>query len=113
MIRFEANRIQEISDTVFKLRTLGSTMHKERFSYNRTYSHPRIQRRIRILEDDLHISTERLELFTGGRTHIHFLVLLARAGQLFASEDDIPCSWIDHAENRPTSGRFPTATLPY
>jgi len=54
----EADYSQQFLDPILSLLVVITAVNHQRFGYDATYSHPRVQGCVRILEDDLYLPTE-------------------------------------------------------
>ena len=58
----QADGLEELDDALFpQLPRLGELVDHERLTDDRAHRHPRIERRVGVLEDDLHLLAERAQ----------------------------------------------------
>ena len=87
----QAHRLEQLDDARFELLPrLRQLVDDQRLADDRAHRHARIQRRVRILEDDLHVARERTQLvFARPRDALAFEPDLAR-GRLDQAQDAAP-----------------------
>src|SRR5450830_924866 len=93
----QANPVDDAAGAPCALGPVAETMYAQRAIEDIGHAVARVQRGIRILEDHLRLAPEWLQL------------ALAQAADVAALEQDLPCRWIDQAQDGFTQGRLAAA----
>ena len=100
VVGFEAHRFHEFGDTVLDFRTLCHFVHQERFADDLADGHSRVERRVGVLKDDLHVFSEFPHLPPG------------KGPQRDGFKEHIPVRRFEEPEDQPSDGGFPAARFP-
>ena len=95
----QAHCAEELPDTPLTFAAPVEAMNAERLGDDLANGHPRVQRRVRVLEDDLDV--------TSYGPHLSALV----CGDVRPVENDPPGSRLDQLDERASKGRLPAAGL--
>src|SRR4029077_14408876 len=101
MLGREADDAEQLVHTGTPLGATGATVDQERFAGDVANGHSRVERRVRILEDDLHLAADLA----------HLTALEAR--DVPAVEDDLPGRGLCQLDQRAREGGLATAGLPH
>ena len=97
--RIEPDQLEQVRDARAALRACADAVDYQRLLDDRTDAHPRVQRRVGVLEDDLHIAP-RL-------AHAR-----AREGEdILSLEPDLPGRRLDESQDAPSGRCLPAARL--
>src|SRR5262249_9105979 len=100
----KADQSQQVGDPLLALPGAGHTMHQQRLGDNVQERHPRIERRVRILENHLHLTAERSQ--TRPRHAREIYDLIARR-----TKQDLSARWLMRSENAARRGGLAAARL--
>src|SRR6266567_7642067 len=98
MLRREPDQRKQFRDTV-TLTTDGQTVERERLGEHLADGHARIERRVRVLEDDLQRASPRAQ------------ALRVECEKVFALELDRSRGRLDQTQDQPAGGRLPATRL--
>src|SRR5216110_546532 len=96
----QADGLEELDDALFpQLPRLGELVDHERLADDRAHRHPRIERRVGVLEDDLHLFAQRTQR------------ALVERRDVLRPEPDLARRRLDQPEDRATRGGLAAARL--
>jgi hypothetical protein len=100
VIRVETHRLEEVGDLLLALTpALGELVDDERLADDGAHGHPRVQRRVGVLEDDLEVAPERAE-----RPLVH-------GRDVLALEPDLAGRRLDEPQDAAARRRLPASRL--
>src|SRR4029079_1228601 len=66
----EPDELQQLCDACLTSTAVADAVNDKRLGDDRVHAHPRVQRRVWILEDDLHLAARRAQPRRRERTHV-------------------------------------------
>src|SRR5262249_44098681 len=95
VIGVEPDRLEQMDDALLPLSfRLGELVYDQRLADDRAHRHAGVQRRVRVLEDDLHVSPQVAER------------ALVECGDVLVAEPHLARGGLDETENAAAGGRL-------
>src|SRR4029079_19413941 len=102
VLRVQADRLEQLRAALLELAPrLRQAVDHQRFADDRAYGHAWIQRRVGILENDLHLAADRAQR------------LRVQAGDVLAVEPDLARSRLDQPQDATARGRLAATRFAY
>jgi hypothetical protein len=99
----QPDHLQQLADARLQLVAVGDTVDHQRLADDLQHRHSRVERRERVLKNDLHVAPDRLQLAPRHRRQVHHLALV--------TEPDLAGSRLRGPEHHPTGGGLAAAGL--